>query len=90
MVKDGLKAQLSHSPGQRLGKHYTPHFHTPCKGKSLIIKVLPFQGALLIIYKQYPGAALGYVNVGLTARIVNRQINFRSKSLNNDQMELVL
>ena len=40
----------------------------PCKGKSLIIKVLPLQGALLIIYKNTQGVALGYVIVGLSAR----------------------
>ena len=39
-------------------RHTNP---TPCKGKSLIIKVLPLQGALLIIYKNTQGAALGYV-----------------------------
>ena len=33
-----------------------PHPHTPCKGKSLIIKVLPLQGALFIIYTIIPRA----------------------------------
>ena len=32
--------------------------HTPCKGKSLIIKVLPLQGALFIIYTIIPRALL--------------------------------
>ena len=45
--------------GSALGKHYTPHLHSPCKGKSLIIKVLPLQGALLNIYTKYPGRCPG-------------------------------
>ena len=42
--------------GSALGKHYTQHLHSPCKGKSLIIKVLPLQGALFIIYTIIPRA----------------------------------
>ena len=48
-------------------RHTNP---TPCKGKSLIIKLLPLQGALFNIYTlNTQGAALGYVVVVLSARI---------------------
>ena len=37
-------------------RHTNP---TPCKGKSLIIKLLPLQGALFNIYTQHPGRCPG-------------------------------
>ena len=52
------KGQKHIAQGSALGKR-NPHAPTPCKGKSLIIKVLPLQGALLNIYTQYPGRCPG-------------------------------
>jgi len=45
-------------------------YNAPCKGNTLIIRLLPLQGELRfwgIMFTQ--GAALGYVIVGLSARL---------------------
>ena len=57
--KMGWKPNNHIAQGNALGKHYTTHLHSPCKGKSLIIKLLPLQGALINIYTQYPGRCPG-------------------------------
>ena len=45
--------------GQIGHKNYEDFEHPTCKGKSLIIKVLPLQGALFNKYTQYPGRCPG-------------------------------
>ena len=56
LLKTGWKPNNHIAQGSALGKHYPPNLNSPCKGKSLIIKVLPLQGALFIIYTIMPRA----------------------------------
>ena len=73
VVKDGLnqrsparsgkvKPNNHIAQGSALGRHYTTHLHSPCKGKSIIIKLLPLQGAPMIIPLRLPWAmrSLGF------------------------------
>ena len=43
--------------------------NAPCKGNSLIIRLLPLQGVGLVWRIFTQGVALGYVIIGLSARI---------------------
>ena len=42
------KAQQSHSPGQRPGYFVFIMNNAPCKGNTLIIRLLPFQGVWFV------------------------------------------
>ena len=66
--KTGWKPNNHIAQGNALGKYYTPHLHSPCKGNSLIIKLLPLQGALLNMYIQYPGRCPGLCSAAPSGR----------------------
>ena len=77
----GLKAQQPHSPGQRPGCWVYMLNSAPCKGNSLIIRLLPLQGVGLVWRIFTQGVALGYVllplqGVLLTSFAPWRQPNF--------------
>ena len=51
----------AHSPGQRPGYFVFIMNNAPCKGNTLIIRLLPLQGVGLVLGIFTQGAALGYV-----------------------------
>ena len=66
--RKGVKTQLtraesptSHSPGQRPGYNGIYMNNAPCKGNTLIIRLLPLQGVGGVWVPFTQGAALGYV-----------------------------
>ena len=68
ILGEGVKTQLtraesptSHSPGQRPGYNGIYMNNAPCKGNTLIIRLLPLQGVGLVWRIFTQGAALGYV-----------------------------